>query len=139
MEKKDKLLQIRVSENFYEQLKKNAEVGGVKVSELVRDAIESIPTPINEDMIKKGKIHTIAGVIWSIVNSTSRLRENYDYEPSFNIPEEETVLKMYDDDTFNEIKISVLNYIVSEINIKNKIDSKTDAAIKNLIKNYVSK
>lgn len=142
--KKDTLLRVRVSSDYYQQLKNAALERGVNISSLVRNAVEQyIPATLTIEekatAVKEGKKHSIVGMIWALVNSNNRIKENYNYEPSFILPEEETLIKMYDDNTFKEMKIQALNNIIAEISLNNTLDKEIEESIKALIKAYMSK
>lgn len=143
-EKKDKLLQVRVSADYYEKLKNTAKEREINVSLLVRDAVmQYIPTTLTQEeketVIKDAKNRVMAGMIWTLTNTIPAIRENYNYEMSFVLPDEETLISMYDDNAFKSVKIQALNQIISEITLNKKIDSETDELIKKLITAYMSK
>lgn len=140
--KKDTLLRARVSADYYKQLKKAAKERGINMSSLVRNAIEQyIPATLTDEekerAVKENKKHSVVGMIWALVNSTNRIRENYNYEPAWTIPEEETLLKMYKDNTFKEMKIQTLNSIIAEICLTDNLDKDIEESIKALIKAYM--
>lgn len=141
---KDKLLQVRVSNEYHQQLRKAALENGINISELVRQAVEQyIPLTITkeekEKKIKKMKNHCMAQTIFAITNTTNGIKEKYNYEPSFILPEEEILIKMFDDEIFNNLKLQALNYIIYEIDLGNKLDKRVEETVKSLIKIYMSK
>lgn len=143
-ERKDKLLQIRVSDDYYQQLKSSAEERGINVSSLVRNAIlEYVPNTLTknekETLKKQTKLYVIARMLWGLANITPALKENYDYEVSWNLPEEETLLKMFDDDVFKSIKLQVLNLILSEFKLEQNTDEDIEKIMLELFKCYINK
>lgn len=143
--KKDKLLQVRISPEYYEYLKKLSKEKNISVSLLVREAIlEYNPKKVlteeeKEEIIQNKKSSVMARTIWTLKNIDSAMRENYNYEIGFILPDNNTLINMYDDNAFKSVKIQALEEIISGINLGNKIDPDTEKAIKRLIDAYINR
>lgn len=138
--KKDKILQVRISPEYYETLKDSAKERNMNVSLLVREAIlQYIPTTLTNKEKDLGKISHMARMIWSISNINPSIREKYNYDISFELPDEEILIHMFNDNAFKSIKLQAISNIIGEIILNDKLDEEIDEAIKKLIKAYMSK
>lgn len=141
---KDKILQIRVSEDYHEKLKRLAIEKGVSVSLLIRNAVEYIPGTATEEEIKKGldyiKVCDSSSMLFGLKNVSDVIREQYNYEFNWQLPEEKELLDMYDKDVFNGIKKIALKSIINnfECDKNYKLDKETEIILKELIAKYIS-
>lgn len=143
--KKDKLLQVRISNEYYEFLKVVAQEKNMNVSLLVREAIneykpKKVLTEEEKEAIKQdNKCSVMARTIWTIANIEPSIRENYNYDIAWNLPDKNTLINMFDDNAFKSVKIQAINEIISEINLGKNIDFDTEKSIKKLIDAYINR
>lgn len=146
MTKKEEILKVRMKGSEMDELKAKAKIYGLKnVSSLVREALAeySPKKALTEEekvaIMQESKCHVMARTIWTLKNADSAMRENYNYEIGFILPDNNTLINMYDDNAFKSVKIQALEEIISGINLGNKIDPDTEKAIKRLIDAYINR
>lgn len=146
MPKKDEILKVRMKGSEIDELKAKAKIYGMKnVSSLVREALlEYSPKKVlteeeREAIAQESKCHVMARTIWTLKNTDSAMREKYNYEIDFILPDSNTLINMYDDNAFKGVKIQAIEEIISEINLGKKLDSDTEKSIKRLIDAYINK
>lgn len=138
--KKDKLLQVRISPEYYEVLKDSAKERDMNVSLLVREAIQQyIPSTLTNSEKKSGKVSHMARMIWAITNINPAIKEIYNYDISFELPDEDVLINMFDDNAFKSMKMQAINNIIGEIMLNDKIDEEIEMLIRELIKVYMSR
>lgn len=146
MTKKEEILKVRMKGSEMDELKAKAKIYGLKnVSSLVREALaEYSPKKVLTEeekvaIMQEAKCHVMARTIWTLKNADSKMRENYNYELGFILPDNNTLINMYDDNAFKSVKIQAIEEIISEINLGNKIDTDIAKAIKRLIDAYINR
>ena len=138
--KKDKLLQVRISPEYYESLKDSAKERNMNVSLLVREAImQYIPATLTNKEKDLGKISHMARMIWTLANINPAIKEQYNYDISWHLPDEQILIDMFNDNAFKSIKLQAISSIIGEIMLNDSLDKEIDEAIKKLIKVYMSK
>ncbi|AIY79513.1 ribbon-helix-helix, copG family protein [Clostridium botulinum 202F] len=141
---KDKILQIRISEDYHSKLKKLAIERGIDISTLIRSAVEYIPGTSTEEEIEKGlnyvKICDSSAMLFALKNISDVIKNQYNYEFNNNLPEDKVLLDMYNEDIFRGIKQIALSSVIHNLECdNNKLDKETEELIKKLIKDYMSK
>lgn len=141
---KDKILQIRVSEDYHEKLKRLAIEKGVSVSLLVRNAVEYIPGTATEEEIKKGldylKACDSSAMLFALKNTTDVIKNQYNQELNWEVPADKTLIDMHDKDIFNSLKKIALKSILNnfECDKNYKLDKETEMILKELMVKYIS-
>lgn len=142
---KDKILQIRVSDEYHEKLKKLAIERDISVSLLIRNAIEYIPGTETQEEIKKGldyaKVCDSSAMLFALKNISDAIRDTYNYEFDYKLPENKELLDMNETDIFRGIKQIVLKSIINDFAYtpNYKIDKETETILKELIVKYVER
>lgn len=141
---KDKILQIRISEDYHEKLKRLAIERGIDVSTLVRSAVEYIPGTSTEEEIKKGlnyvKTCDSSSMLLALKNISDVIREQYNYEFDYKLPEDKILLDMYNEDIFRGIKQITLNSVLHNLEYDNyKLDKETEKILKEIFVKYIGK
>lgn len=148
---KDKILQIRMSEEEIQDLKNFTEKIGIKnVSDTVRESLKAFQIvkerspEMNKNMIK---INSSNSILWQ----SRFLCNGFDIQEYFQsdkkeVPEEyegtcfdEMLLRMYDDGYFDALKKCVLESIYNDLMMSNNIDEEISNLMKNISVEFLKK
>lgn len=144
-EKKDKLLQIRISDDYNEKLKKLAIERGISVSLLVRNAIEYIPGTETEEEIKKGldyaKTCNSSSLVFGLKDIIDMIKQEYNYEFNYVPPANEILIDMYDKEIFKNLNNIAMKSITDRLVLdpNYRLDKNTEKILKDLISAYMKK
>lgn len=138
-EKKNKLLQVRMSEAEIEELKKTAEFWGMdNVSDVIRYSINLFinatkKQPHSSDYVKTCDANSM---LWA----SKMLCNSFDIQEYFSEEGEKEdlntiLLDLYNNGEFNSLKKCVLDSIVHDLNFNNELDPTVKEALNNLLNN----
>lgn len=137
--KKNKLLQVRMSEAEIEELKKTAEFWGMdNVSDVIRHSINLFinatkKQPHSSDYVKTCDASSMLWVSKMLCNS-------FDIQEYFSEEGEKEdlntiLLDLYNNGEFNSLKKCVLDSITHDLNFNNELDPTVKEALNNLLNN----
>lgn len=138
-EKKNKLLQVRMSEAEIEELKKTAEFWGMdNVSDVIRYSINLFinatkKQPHSSDYVKTCDANSM---LWA----SKMLCNSFDIQEYFSEEGEKEdlntiLLDLYNNGEFNSLKKCVLDSIVHDLNFNNELNPTVKEALNNLLNN----
>lgn len=145
MEKKDKLLQIRITDSDYEDLKRKAETQGINVSELIRNSVNFISIQPNEEEKNKSSNYVKTCDASSILWAAKFIVNEFDIQSFIQEDKKEDLdsilLSLYNKQIFESLKKIALNSILHDLtfNADYKLDKDVEKTLKEIFVKYIGK
>lgn len=145
MQKKDKILQIRITDSDYEDLKRKAETQGINVSELIRNSVNFISVKPNEEEKKKNADYVKTCDASSILWASKFIVNEFDIQSFMQEEKKEDLdsilLDLYNKKSFESLKKIALNSILHDLTFNDdyKLDKDLEKTLKEIFVKYIGK